>query len=296
MTLPAFSTAPSVGRVAFDEIRIENTNRCGYRCWCCPRDLHTRAQGIMELSDLGWVLDTVGPFAGRVDLHGFGEPLLDPLIEQRVRMVARRWPQARIRLISTLGVTLPPGCFERLCDAGLAEMEVSCYGHTEESYRLAHGADRFAIVAANLSEACGTAAASGGRMTVSLRERPHHPSVAWKDPDGYESFLETWRIRGVPTRRRQLHNFGARHYNPAGSRLCSVVWGYRRRVLQVTWDLNVIPCCFDFNAEIVLGNLREMTLDDLFHGPAYTRFLAAHMANRLEDYPPCQTCERCDQP
>lgn len=296
MTVPTFCLVPSVGKSAFDEIRIENTNRCGYRCWCCPRDRHTRAQGTMSLSDMERVLDAVGPFAGRVDLHGFGEPLLDPLIEQRVRLVAERWPDATIRMISTLGMSVAPGWFERLCAAGLSELEVSCHGHSTESYRLAHGADRFATAMLNLAEACRTAAVSGGRMTVTLRERPHHSAVIWEDQFEYASFLETWRARGVLVRSRELHNYGARTYNPAGSLLCSVVWGYRRRVLQVTWDLNVIPCCFDLNAEIVLGNLREMTLDDVFRGLAYARFVAAHIENRLEDYLPCLTCERCGQP
>ena len=99
-------------------------------------------------------------------------------------------------------------------------------------------------------------------------------------------------------REREMHNYGGgREYNTPGTYTpCSVVWGFRRRVLQITWDLFVIPCCFDFNAEIKLGNLRTQSLEEIFSSLPYTNFIEDHIANRLEAYPVCVKCERCYRP
>jgi hypothetical protein len=59
-------------------------------------------------------------------------------------------------------------------------------------------------------------------------------------------------------------------------------------VLQITWDLDVIPCCFDSNASIVLGNLRHQSLEEVFQGSTYRDFIAAHMVQSLDPYPACR--------
>ena len=93
----------SVSQFVYDEVRIENTNHCGYKCFFCPREELSRAKGYMSLSDLDLVLDRVDDHRGQVDLHGFGEPLLDTLLPEKVRKVSSKWPEAKTRIISTLG-------------------------------------------------------------------------------------------------------------------------------------------------------------------------------------------------
>jgi MoaA/NifB/PqqE/SkfB family radical SAM enzyme len=282
----------------FSEVRIENTNRCGYRCFFCPREAQTRAQGAMPLEDLRLVIDRVGHHEGLVDLHGFGEPLLDKTLPAKIALAASRWPLAQPRFYSTLGVKVGPDYFERLAEAGLRHVEVSFYGFDRESYREAHGSNFYEVARANLTRLCAVARASGGKLNVVVRAFPKHDTVrqpgasarrlkefhAWLDGLGVTVFRE-----------RALHNYGGgRGYNAAGEEVpCSVVWGFRRRVLQITWDLHVIPCCFDFNADIKLGDLRTQSLEEIFYGRAYANFIQSHMDNRLDDYPVCKACERC---
>jgi|SRR5579885_1836942 MoaA/NifB/PqqE/SkfB family radical SAM enzyme len=282
----------------FSEIRIENTNRCGYRCFFCPRQEQTRAQGIMPLADLALVLDRVGEHEGLVDLHGFGEPLLDRQLHDKISLVASRWPRAQPRFYSTLGVKVPPGYFERLIEAGLKHIEVSFYGFDAESYRDAHGSGSYELARENLMSLAAARRASSGAAQVVVRAFPRHDAV--KQPGATVERMEQFRrwltsLDIVVLRERDLHNYGlGRRYNTAG-RLepCSVVWGFRRRVLQVTWDLHVIPCCFDFNADIKLGNLRAQSLEEVFAGPAYQGFIQSHIDDQLDDYPVCKACERC---
>lgn len=285
----------------FSEVRIENTNRCGYRCFFCPREEMTRRQGVMPLEDLSLILDRVGGHDGLVDLHGFGEPLLDKLLPEKVALVAARWPAAEPRFYSTLGVKVPPDYFARLVEAGLRHVEVSFYGFDAASYREAHGADRYPVARENLVRLCEAQRASGGRLNVVVRAFPKHDTV--KQPGATAERLAEFQgwLDGLGVsvlRERDLHNYGdGREYNPAGAGApCSVVWGYRRRVLQITWDLWVIPCCFDSDAEVRLGNLRSQSLEEIFSGPAYEEFIRCHVEDRLESYPVCLKCERCYRP
>jgi len=294
--LAGHATAPHALR--FSEVRIENTNRCGYRCFFCPREELTRRRGVMTLEDLSLVLDRVGGHEGLVDLHGFGEPLLDKLLPEKIALVASRWPSAEPRFFSTLGVKVEPDYFTRLVRAGLRHVEVSFYGFDAASYRGAHGADRYEVARENLTRLCEAQRDSGGRLKVVVRAFPRHDTVRQPGatPERLAEF-HGWLDRlGVSVlRERDLHNYGSgRSYNEAGKGTpCSVVWGYRRRVLQVTWDLWVIPCCFDSDAAIRLGNLRSQSLEEIFSGPAYAEFIRCHVEERLENYPLCLTCERC---
>jgi radical SAM protein with 4Fe4S-binding SPASM domain len=93
-----------------------------------------------------------------------------------------------------------------------------------------------------------------------------------------------------------VHNYGeGRSYNlPETKKICPVVNGKRKNILNITWDLNVIPCCYDFNATIRFGNLKESTLEEIFSSPEYFAFLVAQQSNNLSAYPVCQNCEKND--
>ncbi|MCP5119411.1 MAG: radical SAM protein [bacterium] len=284
----------------FEEIRIENTNRCGYRCHFCPRELMTRNQGVMPIADLDLVLERVGRHRGRVDLHGFGEPLLDPNLIAKTALVRARWPEAEPTVYSTLGVEVPDAFFDRLLAAGLAELEVSFYGNSETAYREVHGAPRYSLALANLDRLARAARRRPGFRLV-LRDHPTSPEETRPaaDQDSLHAFLKKWEDSGLAVlERRALHNYGnGRRYKPQGAgQSCSVAWGYRKRVLQVTWNLKVIPCCFDFDATVVLGDLRTQTLQQIFDSAVYRDFVTAHLENRLEAYPVCTACERCHRP
>ncbi len=298
-SLPASATYELTPHsLKFSEIRIENTNRCAYRCFFCPREEMTRDKGVMPLEDLAFILDRIGEHEGLVDLHGFGEPLLDRLLPEKIALISSRWPKAEPRFYSTLGVRVEPDYFSRLLDAGLRHVEVSFYGFDTASYADAHGADRYDVARENLERLCEAQHKSPGKLNVVVRAFPKHDTI--KQPGATEERLadfQKWldHLDVKVFRERDMHNYGGgREYNTPGAYTpCSVVWGFRRRVLQITWDLFVIPCCFDFNAEIKLGNLRTQSLAEIFSSLPYTNFIEDHIANRLEAYPVCVKCERC---
>jgi MoaA/NifB/PqqE/SkfB family radical SAM enzyme len=294
-TLPA-NWPPGVP--VFEEIRVENTNHCSYECFFCPRDKLTRDRGFMSLGDLEKVLAQFPDFSGQVDLHGFGEPLLDKDLVQKIGLVKRTWPKCRTRIYSTLGVRLQGHQRSALVTSGLNTIEVSFYGIDRESYRLTHGVDRFDIAFANLTALCTLNKTAGSPLQVIIRDFPLHddvkrPGMENKKLDDFRAYLSQIGVSEIHD--RQLHNYGGgRSYNAApADGVCSIAWGYRKRVLQVAWNLDIIPCCFDFNATVVIGSLRHHSISEIYQLETYKNFIDAHQTNDLSKYAVCVGCERC---
>jgi len=88
----------------------------------------------MSLDDFALVLDRVGEHNGIVDLHGFGEPFLDAALTAKLQVLLQKWPLAKARLFSTLGVLRHEGFWDLLIEAGLRIIEVSFYGVDSASY------------------------------------------------------------------------------------------------------------------------------------------------------------------
>jgi hypothetical protein len=286
------------GVPVFDEIRIENTNHCSYSCFFCPRDKLTRDRGFMSMEDLEKVLSQFPVFTGQFDLHGFGEPLLDKNLTNKIRLAKSKWPTAKARIYSTLGIKLKEQQKEELIKSGLDIIEVSFYGTNKETYRSTHGVDGFELACNNLASLCKLNKDAGDPITIVIRDFPIHEdikqqSASMEEMNNFRNWLSEIGVAEIHN--RQLHNYGGgRTYNKAPTEgTCSITWGYRKRVLQVTWDLSIIPCCFDFNASIILGNLHQSNISEIFQMAKYNDFIKAHEINNLAQYPVCMNCERC---
>ncbi|MES2272633.1 MAG: SPASM domain-containing protein [Chlamydiota bacterium] len=283
----------------FQEIHIENTNSCGYKCVMCPREQQSRKIGFMSLDDFSFLLDRIGPFEGHFHLHGFGEPLLDRLLAQKIKLLKGKSPQAVTQIFSTLGVRVKEDCFTELAQAGLDSLGISMYGFQQDEYKKVHGYDGLELVKRNLGllsqamklpgvslDAAIKIPAASISSTLPIAPSPEKEAFCiWAQTLGFK--IKQWPY---------VHNYGnGRNYNaPNQEKMCPVINGRRKNILNITWDLNVIPCCYDFNASIRFGNLREKTLAEIFSSPEYFKFLIAHKTGDLSAYPVCQTCEKAD--
>ena len=79
------ASKPIIEKLIHPEVRYEVTNFCNATCIMCPRDKHSRLQGVMPQDDYEKSVDEVSALgAEKVVLTGFGEPLLDKKLEKKV--------------------------------------------------------------------------------------------------------------------------------------------------------------------------------------------------------------------
>lgn len=282
----------------FQEIHIENTNACGYKCVMCPRESQTRRIGYMPLEDFCLALDRIGEFRGIFHLHGFGEPLLDRELPLKLQELKKKNPLSMGLIFSTLGVRVAEDCFTKLLTAGLDGIVISLYGFTQEDYKNIHGYNGFELVKRNL-QLLSNAMKDFPKFTATIKipsptlssclpvaEPPERVNFCqWAKKLGFH--IAEWPF---------VHNYSSgRNYNlPDTKRVCPVIVGKRKNILNITWDLNVIPCCYDFNATMPFGNLRKQSLEEIFSSHEYLAFVIAHQTGELQAYPACQNCEKLD--
>jgi len=116
----------------FSNVGIETTTRCNQHCSYCPfavkDNRKTKQRMATEMSpDLfSKIIDQLAAlgFKGKIALQGFGEPLLDPLLEQRIREARTKLPEAYIT-INTNGRLLTPEKLQALIKAGLSHVYIT---------------------------------------------------------------------------------------------------------------------------------------------------------------------------
>jgi MoaA/NifB/PqqE/SkfB family radical SAM enzyme len=60
--------------------------------------------------------------------------------------------------------------------------------------------------------------------------------------------------------------------------------------MYVWYDGICNPCDLDYKSELAIGNAKEHSLAEIWHGPAYTRLREKHRAGKRAEYVPCDRC------
>ena len=62
--------------------------------------------------------------------------------------------------------------------------------------------------------------------------------------------------------------------------------------MQIQWNGEVIPCCYDFNNKIILGNAFETTVLEILNSPKYRLLRYAHRMKKFKYFPYCNQCDQ----
>ncbi|MCD7898234.1 MAG: radical SAM protein [Planctomycetaceae bacterium] len=124
----ATGTALSLSAGSFPRsVRIECTNACNSNCVTCPRQRMKRPVAVMPDDVYARIIAECGRNRCReVQLHHFGEPLLDANLEEKIRL-AKAAGVAKVKMFSN-GSLLTEDRSRGLLKAGLDEIAVSFDG------------------------------------------------------------------------------------------------------------------------------------------------------------------------
>ena len=286
------------GLVEFAQINIEVTNKCSNKCYFCPRDQHTRDQGVMPFEDFVLAVDRIressGEYVRRVDVQSFGESVLDKGLPRKIRHLSAALPYAYITLFSTLAMPLAEDYLLRILTSGLDEFVISLYAITPEDFEQIYGYKGYENMQRNLSVLAdlNRLLDSPVRLVAKL---PHASMYSEKGLSGWrekrEALIEVCKPFGFTFVESEFSNFGGgRDYNAPAKGICSIIQAAKRGMV-ITWNLEVTPCCLDFNNSMPLGNLRSQSIREIFHGQAYRDFVQAHLDDHLQAYPVCAKCD-----
>jgi MoaA/NifB/PqqE/SkfB family radical SAM enzyme len=288
--MDALASEPQITSLLHPEVRYEVTDNCNASCIMCPRDKHEhgREHGIMDQAKYEKSIDeVVGLGAKKIVLTGFGEPMLDKRLEDKVAYATNKGLST---YFITNGSALTPRRSRKLMDAGLSEMRVSFYGMRPETYNAVMQGLDFNRTMKGILEFLKMRDELGSKTRVQISYLELEQNKA-----DTEAFREFWEPRVNAIEIWKPHNFGdGRDYRFREGQ-------FERKTscgrpengpFQIQWNGEVIPCCYDYNNQIVLGNAFEQPVLDILNNEKYRLLRYAHRMKKFGMFP---YCDQCDQ-
>ena len=273
-------------------IMIENTNCCNSHCVMCPREKLTRKSGFMDFGLFEKIIKEVSNMRRKpvTHLHGFGEPLLDPLLSERIALAKVCGIQHTY--IVTNASLLSPETSRKIITAGLDKMKISFYGTDEESYDATMRRLSFKVTFHNVIDFLRIRKEMKRKNPQLILQYLPHPTNHAKT----EEFRALWRsvmdkTVGDCLNITSLHNYGGgRAYNRVGDKIVSICF-YPWTAMSVLYDGRVVSCCMDYNGAQVLGDLNCQTVMELWNGPVLSSTRRKFGKLEYSGFPTCMGCD-----
>jgi radical SAM superfamily enzyme YgiQ (UPF0313 family) len=284
------------GVVPFPEkVMVQTISRCNAACAFCPYPIvsETLPQGTMDEPLFRKIIDECAEHPEALQnllLYLMNEPLLDPEIVDRINYAKASNPAAGLHIL-TNGSLLTERRGDALLDSALDWIGISVHGHSEEAYGEAMGLKR-EVTYRRVERFIDKAIQRRGEDFVMVTFNGGGPVT------GSERDAELTHFRALGVKR--LSYFGrsiSRAGNvpgidaPRNDRIlgCGSIWW--PEMLHVLYSGDVILCCMDWQRSVVLGNLREQTIEALWRSDAYRRVRDMVHGRALLDELPCSRCE-----
>ncbi len=263
-------------------IQVEATNLCNARCVFCPRDRMQRKQGIMEMALYAKVVDEAAALGiPHVRLHNYGESFIDRQIVEKIRYAKSRGIR-EVGLISN-GSLVTAALARAIVEAGLDAINISVDAAGRETFERTRVGLKYDRVIENIEGLVRVRQELGAR-----RPRLILSFVRQDDSDAERAFIETWSRVADKVHVTDLHNWAGTLHRRSDVRFpCYRPW----LTVTVLWDGRVSLCCADFDASVVVGDVREQAIAEIWNGERFRDIRRDH----LEHGGPA-ICENCDLP
>ena len=272
-----------------NDIRFEITTHCNYNCVICPRDKFCRPKTTMPTKLFSTCLEKIQDATNQytiVSMAGFGEPLMDKDFLDKVEIAYKKGFE---QTLTTNASLLTVEKFLRMQEMGMRTIKVSFYGMTPQSYSAVHGIDRdsprFEKLLDTLNEICALQKQTRLALIFNVTQ-------GYNDKD-LEPWLDYWKDKAALVEAWKPHNW------VYGRNLRAVAAEKRKTCgrpfsgpLQVQVDGTVNMCCFDFNGDLFLGDLKTQTLDEIFAKDAFKNLCAQHSSGVYNDKVICANCDQ----
>lgn len=293
---------------------IETTNACPYTCIMCPRT-HSMTRPIGHM-DIGlfrdivdqtrpeWQMDHVRAKPTMRLLH-YGEPMVYTHFAESVDHCHRRGFSV---YISTNPSVWTDRRIEETLGTAVDELWVMVDGMDDATSMAIRGkAAGFERGEHNIRELARRKVHRGlslPKITIAMIRQPknahqwEHFEAYWQGIDGidavYLAHFSTFDggVKEINAVAREFAQSNAAQSQQMAKQrtLSQFPCYYPWHSISITWDGKVVPCCRDFDASMILGDLNRQSIAQVWNGPRMQdirrRFIHGRSIGR-----PCETCE-----
>jgi radical SAM protein with 4Fe4S-binding SPASM domain len=279
-------------------ISVEPTDQCNLRCPECPSGLGvlTRKAGFIGWETYTSIIDQFKKYGISLNLYFQGEPFLHANLLQMITYAAKSNIYTSISTNGQLLNSFPP---EELINSGLNRLIISADGLSQESYekyRIGGRLDRVVEGMQKLSGKKRELRAMNPFIVLQFIVWRHNEHELihvkkWAGENGAESIeLKTAQVSynkdinsvlplNVKFNRYSTNASGEIVLKSSIPNECWKMW----HSCVMTWDGNIVPCCFDKDANYKMGNIRNEAFNFIWNNAKYNQFREGIIANRKKN-------------
>ena len=305
---------------------VETTNYCNMKCIMCPRTtLMTRKNEWIDDEVFSKIIKSVEPHSDdelikfdefvqnnykvfpddrtedsfyfyivsrHLTLHGFGEPIIDPKINERVKACTNKQIPTYFSCVpANIDVEKVIGLMEN----GLGVMKFSMDALDDEKQKNIRGkkndfTESYKKILDILDYKSSNANIKTKIVITMIALEEDEESMAM-----YKEFMQLWQGKDVFAYIKSQDNRwyyeedgkieNKSHYN---YQYCEFPW----TSMTVMANGEVVPCTQDYDTEVSFGNINDKSLDEIWNGEEYKKFREYHITGDFPDGHKCK--ERCD--
>lgn len=271
-------------------VEFQTLSACNARCVFCPHALSPELipHGRMEDGLIEKIVDECGRhFVNRINPYLTNEPLMDRRMPGILRLIRKKTPFFTKTKINTNAALLTEEMGRKLLESGLSQMWFSVNGYSPETYRASMNLD-FAATMRNI-DAFLELKQKLGKKRPSLRVTTIHTKLVEHELADAEKY---WAERNVPF---TVHNMD----NRAGDGVSEIAPSAHKRKLNCDLFLkqayivengDMILCCHDWRQTVVLGNVAERSIKDVWNSPTFLDRIYEYYAGNFENLEICRNC------
>jgi sulfatase maturation enzyme AslB (radical SAM superfamily) len=279
-----------------EQLSLENTTLCGAFCIMCPRDKVDYKFDTMPLELWKMSLEQGAALgAERISVCGFGDPLMDNELEQKMKWAKETYPHIK-QATTTTGHLLYGKMLDVVCKY-FDVVKISNYGFSKTTYENVHrGVLKYEKIKENIDNYLSRKDRPYTIMTFLDLPENHHEMEAWKAY--YEPLsdrTDIWRPRDWPNKTIETgwHIVPSKQYNKTTDiRPCKWVENPLSGVI-VRCNGIVGICGMEHNRQIRIGNMYENKLADIIQGNEVKRIQKIFQEGTVMTSD--LICKNCDQ-
>ncbi len=264
-------------------VQIQTQAGCNGRCIFCPNEAVLRSglpHGKMTPTLFQKIIDELAETRPRrISPYLQNEPLNDKRLPEFVQYISERAPHSTT-LVTTNGTELTEERAEALIRAGLKRLKVSLQSLDPETNRAIMGYSSEPVIKNILGVK---------RVTDKLRPKDFDFRVSMivtvKNREEIENARRFWKRRGVRLVTAALENRGGNIKNAEqlnGGEMAPRSQCIRPfREMCILYNGDVVLCCVDWFRTVVLGNVAEQSIRDIWNGPRLTQIRTGFEQPRL---------------
>jgi len=272
---------------------IETTNFCNAKCLMCPHQVMKRPKKIMDRRTFNKIVARIkreGPPINKVFFSGMGEPLTDPNLIFRIKVMKKMGFPVRLYTNASL---LSPEISRQLVDLKVDEINISFNGTTPVQYKKIMSLN-FKRTASNIDTLIKIK-----KKNLSSKPFVQISSIVVEENRGsIRKHIDNWKSRADSVTVSLAHEWGGGVKTSLKSEGQSLKLVYPCRSLWHTFVIdsqgNFVVCCRDYESKYVLGNIYTHSFADIQKSETLKRFRRLHLKYLQEKLP--KMCQKCNFP